>query len=241
MKVPRENLDYLIVDLSDLNSVEKFSKELLEKYPQIDALVCNAGRMALEKREETVQGHEMQMGVNCVGHFALACQVLPALEAARAAGRGQPRLVFLSSVLHKSTNGIDFSDFDSKRNYDPWQPYYNSKLGMLYMMSKFAELYPKFIVAACHPGISATSIQDGTSAETSRNFAQKALMGALPTVMAVTDPGVTSKEYLGPYWSMYGTPARAGMTAKAQDTKDRDRFITVLEQKTGVTPPSLDQ
>ena len=59
------------LDLNDLKSVQKFAKEVSQKYPVIDILLNNAGVMALTNRELTCQGLEKQIGVNHFGHFYL--------------------------------------------------------------------------------------------------------------------------------------------------------------------------
>lgn len=239
MRVPRENLDVLHLDLSDFNLIEKFAKEVMEKYPKIDCLINNAGLMALSPRESTAQGMEMQIGVNVVGHYALTCRLIPALQKAleESGSSSPPRIVFMSSAWHKSADTIDFDDFDKLKSYDPWESYAESKLGQLLMMQKFSDLFPQFIVSGCHPGYSDTNLQDGTSYEPFNPYiAQTALMGSLPTVMAAVDPTVKSHEYFGPYFNMWGSPSRAGMRYTAKDPVMKERLFKICQEKTGLTP-----
>lgn len=91
------------LDLSDLHSVRAFVRGW---EGPLDILVNNAGIMAIPKREESRQGHEMQFATNHLGHFALALGLHEALAAT-----GHARLVSVSSVGH--INGeIDFDDVD---------------------------------------------------------------------------------------------------------------------------------
>lgn len=69
------------LDLSDLQSVKKFAEDF--KYDHIDILLNNAGIMALPERQETVQGFEMQFGVNHIGHFVLTNLLLSKIKAAK--------------------------------------------------------------------------------------------------------------------------------------------------------------
>jgi len=239
MKVNRDNIDFLPLDLGDLNSIESFSSALAEKYPKVDVLINNAGLMALPKREETAQGSEMQMGVNVVGHYALTCRLIPALTNSLSAG-GAPRIVFVSSGLHADAKTIDFEDFDKKKKYDVWGSYAESKLGDILLAHKFADVYPQFIVDSCHPGLSATNLQDDIAfGGAIRALSQSALMGSLPTVMGEVDATAKSHEYYGPNWRLWGTPARGKTSSAASNAELKEKLYQVCVEKTGLTPSPL--
>lgn len=51
-----DSLEFMPLDLNDLNSVKKFGNSF--KYDKIDILINNAGVMALPYREKTAQGLE---------------------------------------------------------------------------------------------------------------------------------------------------------------------------------------
>ncbi len=238
--VNRENVDFISLDLADLKSIERFSKELAQKYTKIDCLILNAGIMAPNSREETAQGFEMQMGVNVFGHYALASQVVPLLQKAAAEGNPKPRIVWVSSGAHRNASGISFKDIDHKKSYHKWSIYSESKLGNLLLMHKMAEMYPQFIVNGCHPGYSATNLQDDTIFESlNQFFAQSAMMGSLPTVMAATDPSLQSNSYTGPYWTAWGLPARASMTKYAKDKNLAEKLYQACQEKTKVVQSKL--
>ena len=76
----KDILEFMPLDLSDLQSVKSFAQDF--KYDKIDILLNNAGIMALPKREETVQGFERQFGVNHIGHFVLTNLLLSKIKAA---------------------------------------------------------------------------------------------------------------------------------------------------------------
>ena len=69
-EVPNAQLDLMPLDLGDLSSVRDFAAAYTEKYTQLDGLINNAGLMAIPQ-QQTVDGFEMQLGVNHLGHFAL--------------------------------------------------------------------------------------------------------------------------------------------------------------------------
>lgn len=144
----------------------------------------------------------MQMGVNVFGHYSLVSQVVTLLQKATGEGALKLRIVRVSSGAHRNVSGISFKDIDHKKSYHKWAIYSESKLGNLSLMRKMAEMYPQLIVNGCHPGYSATNLQDDTIFENlNQFFAQLAMMGSLPTVMAATDPSLQSNFYIGPYWS----------------------------------------
>ena len=66
------------LDLADLQSVKEFGTYVAATYSVIDVLICNAGVMNTPADgQETKEGLERQMGVNCIGHFLLAKSCWP--------------------------------------------------------------------------------------------------------------------------------------------------------------------
>ena len=107
------------LDLADLRSVEAFAARNGDR--PIHFLMANAGIMACPFGR-TGQGHELQLGTNHLGHFALVVRLLPALEQAAPA-----RVVVTSSGGH-ALGDIDLDDPDfERRPYDPFVAYGQSK------------------------------------------------------------------------------------------------------------------
>ena len=69
------------VDLSDHRSIRAAAAELLDKYPQIDALFNNAG-VLLGDHTTSPQGNEMHFEVNTLAPYQLMRLLRPALQAA---------------------------------------------------------------------------------------------------------------------------------------------------------------
>ena len=67
------------LDLTSLNSVEKFSDKILSNYVFLDVLINNAGIMACPY-SKTQDGFEIQMGTNHLGHFVLTAKLFPLLR-----------------------------------------------------------------------------------------------------------------------------------------------------------------
>jgi NAD(P)-dependent dehydrogenase (short-subunit alcohol dehydrogenase family) len=105
------------LDLSRLDSVRAFAESWSEP---LDLLINNAGVMAPLRRKETVDGFELQMGTNHLGHFALTGLLLPSLLAVE-----HPRVVTIASLAHSSAR-LDLDDLESVVDYQPQRSYGNS-------------------------------------------------------------------------------------------------------------------
>ncbi|RXK39295.1 hypothetical protein M231_03374 [Tremella mesenterica] len=94
-------LIYLNLDLSDLDSVERFCSEFVARETKLDLLFANAGVMASPAGLYTKQGYTLQFGTNCLGHHRLITLLLPLLlETSRANPSQPPRVIVSSSVGH---------------------------------------------------------------------------------------------------------------------------------------------
>jgi NAD(P)-dependent dehydrogenase (short-subunit alcohol dehydrogenase family) len=117
--VPDADLEVMLLDLASLADVRRFAAEFLATHDHLDLLVDNAGVMACPQAT-TVDGFELQIGTNHVGHFLLTQLLLPAL------GAGS-RVVVLSSAGHRFSD-VDLDDPNFERtDYDPWVAYGRAK------------------------------------------------------------------------------------------------------------------
>jgi len=191
------------LDLADLDNIETF-RARYETLPglanrPVDMLILNAGIMALNTRELTKQGLEAQMGTNVVGHFKFAYVMFDLCNLA-----SHCRIVSVSSGAHSMTKHVDFKDFNREKSYAKWQVYAETKFSNLLFMKKLNRLleekgYKNITVVGCHPGYSATNLQEHTIFKYANYiFAQSAKKGAEPTVLAATDPSAVPNGYAGP-------------------------------------------
>ncbi|MEU9289756.1 oxidoreductase [Streptomyces sp. NPDC048275] len=249
-EVPGADVEFLRLDLGDLESVAEFAVAYEHAYGRLDLLVNNAGVMALP-RGRTVDGFETQFGVNHLGHFALTGLLLPALLQTPGA-----RVVTVSSMVHVAAN-IDVNDLNCERHaYRRWVAYARSKTANLLftheLARRLAGIGSDVVAAAAHPGYASTNLQTvgprmagrrGTERFMeigNRFFGQSADAGALPTLYAATAPGVLPDSFTGPSFAMWrGSPAtswRAGWTVN--DTAG-ERLWAASERLTGVTYDAL--
>src|ERR671916_864042 len=95
-------VDVAPLDLADLGSVRAFADQWSSG--PLDLLVNNAGVMYLPRRQVTLEGWELHLATNHLGHFALAYWLHDALAAA-----GDARIVSVSSEAHRYS-AFDFDD-----------------------------------------------------------------------------------------------------------------------------------
>jgi len=234
---PTGKVEFAKLDLGSLASVEAFAKKFNKEYKKLDLLVCNAGVMMPPGKVTTSDGFELQFGTNHLGHFALAGRVLPAVLAAKGS-----RVVLVSSGAHHMGK-IDFEDLNwDRRPFSRFKSYGQSKLANLLFMYELQRRLLKSgsgtIAAAAHPGWTATNLQRHVGAAQLLNyvFAMSAAKGALPTLLAATDPGVKGGDYYGPdgWYELRGFPKKVKSSRAARDEAVAARLWLVSEELTRV-------
>lgn len=225
-------IDSLLIDLSSLLSVRNASKDIHKRYTKIDGLVNCAGVMQTPQID-TVDGFELQLATNHLGHFLLSGLLLDLVE--QASGR----IVSVSSIVHW-TGQIHFNDLMLKENkaYDPMTAYRQSKLATL-MFSleldrrlKASGSSVKSI--ASHPGFSATQLLNngpkGIKKLIGKMFmrllAQPAYNGAIPLVLSVAGLEAVRGAYYGPQsmGEAKGNVSDATIAEQALDEKAAERL-----------------
>ena len=143
------------LDLGDLASVRDFAQSFLDTRAPLDVLVNNAGIMA-PPLGYTKSGHELQFGINYLGHYCLTTSLLPALSKA-----SQARVVTVSSIGHRRSD-VNFDDIDYRaRAYDRWEAYGQSKTCCALLAVALTETQRERGITAntVNPGGSMTGLQ----------------------------------------------------------------------------------
>ena len=247
-EVPDADAELVLIDLADLSSCTRAASEVADRHGHIDILVNNAGIMVPPERK-TVDGFELQMGTNHLGHFAWTATLWPVLRDSAA------RIVTISSNAHTIAKGIDLrvlTPEGSPRRYRRWTAYGESKLANLVfameLNRRIRDAGLGAVSVAAHPGYAATNLQHaglnlGRSNlpglalhHISNVIAQSAEAGAWPTLQAATDPALTGGEYLGPDGpgGFRGRPTLVGMTRHARDEQLADALWAASEAATGL-------
>jgi NAD(P)-dependent dehydrogenase (short-subunit alcohol dehydrogenase family) len=239
---PGAQVDLQELDLTSLESVRAATEALNANHDAIDLLINNAGVM-FTPQSSTKDGFELQFGTNHLGHFALTGLLLNRVLAAPAS-----RIVSVSSQGHRFVEGIRFDDVQSERDYSRVRAYGQSKLANLLFTYELQRRLrsTQTIAAAAHPGGSNTELARNTPAPVRLLFrvvapllTQDAVMGALPTLRAATDPGVLGGQYFGPdgFGEQRGHPKVVTSSEASYDAGAQRRLWTLSEELTGVVYP----
>lgn len=111
------------VDLASLDSVRRAAQDVVDLGVPLAALVANAAVLPGE-RTESRDGFELQLAVNHLAHFLLACHLFPLLDRCPSVAR----VVSVSSGAHHGP-AFDFDDPNFRRKaYRPREAYQQSKL-----------------------------------------------------------------------------------------------------------------
>jgi len=142
--VPKSSgtLTFIHLDLADLTSIRATADAFHSHESQLHLLFNNAGVAMPAGGSKTKQGYELQMGVNCLGSFALTKLLTPTLVATSKAVSqpGSVRVVWVSSNASEAVSPRDF--VKSAENVDkmvnPLNKYGFSKLGNYLHACEFA-------------------------------------------------------------------------------------------------------
>ncbi|HET6295706.1 MAG TPA: oxidoreductase [Kribbella sp.] len=234
--------EVLDLDLADLESVEKAAAQL---DGPLDLLVNNAGVMAPPYRT-TADGFELQMGTNHLGHFALTARLLPLLLQA-----AEPRVVTVSSFMHKGARGLSEGDFQATNGYSKWDAYSKSKLANLLFMLELDRRAraagSNLLSAGAHPGYARTDLQTagpqlgGISLEArvlagaTKIVGQPAAAGAWPSLYAATQSDLRPGSFVGPAFLGYrGAPKVVQPSKIARDPVLAKQLWAWSAEATGV-------
>lgn len=246
--LPAARLAAVPLDLADLAAVAAAAAAVSRRVPALDLLVHVAGVMALPHPRCTADGFEMQLGVNCLGPFALTARLLPLLRRAPAA-----RVVTVTSLAAR-LGRVDPAALADVSSYGPWRAYAGSKLAALCLA---LELQARSAAAgwgvaslAAHPGLAMTDLyakalddEGGTRPlawlmrRVARLFPHSAAAAARPILFAATAPEARPGGHYGRWWPR-GGPAPARIPGAARDPALRAALWAAAEALTGARFPS---
>jgi NAD(P)-dependent dehydrogenase (short-subunit alcohol dehydrogenase family) len=244
-EIPSADLQFMKIDLANLELVKHFAYAFKEEYEKLDIMVNNAGVMAIPLLR-TVQGFEMQFGTNHLGHFALTALMFDFIE-----NTPGSRIVNVSSLMHKFGK-FNFEDLNWEKSYSKWAAYSQSKLSNLLFTleldKRLRALGKQTKVMASHPGYASTNLQtrggemEGSKANVAVNnlmnkiIAQPAWQGALPSLYAATSNKAESGKFYGPsgFGAVRGYPKEEMVNPKFKDPEIMKRLWEESEKLTGI-------
>jgi NAD(P)-dependent dehydrogenase (short-subunit alcohol dehydrogenase family) len=242
--LPDASLEVVALDLGSQASVREAAERILGGHQRIDILVNNAGVMGIPERR-TVDGFEMQFGVDHLGHWTLTALLMPALLRADAA-----RIVTVTSTAHHMGRAVDPANPHLDGRYGPWRAYGQAKLANfhfgigLHQVLDGAGAPAASLIA--HPGLSNTELQAVSVDETGGGLSQRFFHvlarrtgmapsdGARSQLRAATDPEARSGEFYGPAFFNNGPPVRKPILRRIGMERAISRLWQVSESETGL-------
>ncbi|KAF9089258.1 hypothetical protein BGX29_012137 [Mortierella sp. GBA35] len=208
---PAPQLEFLELDLNDMNKTHQAAEEFLKKGLPLHILVNNSGIMNTPFGL-SADGIETQFAVNHMGHFVFTMGLLDKIK------ESQPsRIVILSSLAHelvpKWMNGIDFDTLNDETKSTPVSRYARSKLANVLFGKALARRLAneKVWVNVAHPGYVATNLSRSTK-DVAGVYAEKAAnimtwivgmspeVGALTQLYLATSPEIEEQDIRGRYF-----------------------------------------
>ena len=186
-----------VADFAVLDQVRRLADELLADWPRVDVLVNNAA-LVLQRREETVDGHEKVFAVNHLAPYLLTRLLLDRLQQS-----APSRVVNVASDAH-TFGAMEPDDYMSTGAFKPMKVYGRSKLAnILFTVELARRLQGTGVTANClHPGFVSTSLaRDNKVAQVFLRvarvlpFVKSPEDGATTTLKLATEDVGTSGEY----------------------------------------------
>ena len=149
-----DKVEYIALDLGDLESVRACAKALLARDIPIHGLINNAGLGG--QRGTTKDGFEIQFGTNHLGHYLLTRLLLDKIKQS-----GNARIVNVASKAHYQAKAIDWEAVRKPtRTVSAMREYSVSKLSNVLFTKELARRLEGTNVTtyAVHPGVVATDV-----------------------------------------------------------------------------------
>lgn len=177
-------------DVSDMRSIDKFTKNFTDRFTCLHVLINNAGA-AFSRRQTTEEGNEKTLATNYLAPFKLTHNLLPMLRE-----KTPSRIINIGSGMHK-TGKINWDDLQSEKNYKSMQVYATTKLMLTTYTYALAERLQGTGITAniAEPGFVATNLGanmggfwDKLSFTLVRPLQISAEKGAETSIWAATNP-----------------------------------------------------
>ena len=134
------DLVYLHLDLADLPSIKSTAEEFLRRESQLHLLFNNAGVAFPQAGAKTKQGYVLEIGVNCLGTFAITKLLTPIIiSTVKVSPPNSVRVIYVSSNASEGFSPNNFvQSVSNAENLTATGKYFASKLGNFLHAAEFA-------------------------------------------------------------------------------------------------------
>ncbi|KAH7305466.1 retinol dehydrogenase [Stachybotrys elegans] len=207
---------FLRLVLDDLSTIKEAANQFLSQETRLDVLWNNAGVMLPPEGSKTVQGYELQLGVNSIAHFLFVKLLTPLiLETAKTTARNTVRVVWVSSMSADFVPNpcVNFENMDYHIPEDNMTKYNRSKSGNLMHAAEFQRRYPDsgVVSVSLNPGLLKTPIGKNFGSAQKLSvmlFGHHPKFGAYTELFAGLDPSIgPNDKWVTPFGKK--EPARA--------------------------------
>ena len=146
MAVPESKgaLKPFVADLADLSTIKAAVQEFLKNEHRLDVLFLNAGVMTPPPNSKTPQGHDLELGTNCLASFLLVSLLQPIMHnvASHFCHPNQSiRVVWVSSLLNMSTphGGVQLDSNGVPKQLKAMENYMQTKAGVYLLAHEFSQ------------------------------------------------------------------------------------------------------
>lgn len=229
-----DKIELMLCDLASLESIRSFAEKFTSKYPILDVLINNAGVVTI-KRQLTVDGFEMDLGVNHLGHFLLTNLLEGSLRAAE-----QGRVVVVASGAYK-IGALHYDDPTLAHGFNPAKAYARSKLANILFTKELASrLQDTGVTVNCvHPGAVGTSI--GVNRETGFG---KSVLKLLSYFFLTPEQGADTAIYLATAPELQQVTGQyyyrrkiKGLSPRAQNKAEAERLWQWSQEQVNLNTP----
>ncbi|KAF9103357.1 hypothetical protein BGX29_003449 [Mortierella sp. GBA35] len=243
-------MEFLELDLGDMNKTRQAAQEWLKKGLPLHILINNSG-ICGGPLELSTDGIESEFAVNHMGHFVFTLALLDRIK------ESQPsRIVIMSSLFHEKAAGINYDTIfmegqtSQPHHHATWDRYARSKLADVLFARALARRVineRRLFVNGCHPGYVSTratqpapreSHGDGSKEEQGsfstaynklldgldewfhKRIAWPVERGVLTQLYLATSPEIENKEITGRYFGPIANEIEPSTYARDEKLQD---------------------
>ena len=132
IKVQDNDIDILVIDFSDMNSVRFAAEEAMKRYTKINGLVLSVGALIQNGPNILPSGHEVMFATNVMGPFLFTELLLKRLEESDG---------LVIEVIAPFNKKIDWNDLESIKNHKPMLAFNRTKVFNRMISGELARRY----------------------------------------------------------------------------------------------------